>query len=93
MSKKNRKKSPDRSADGHKGKNVPLPALKRRWAMYSAVIGLAALGALAILNAGGLMGEPAAKIVPDFSVDTADGKYVFSENRGKTLVYFFSFPG
>jgi hypothetical protein len=31
--------------------------------------------------------------VPDFSVDTALGKHVFSQQRGKALVYFFSFPG
>ena len=61
MSKKNRKKSLDRSADDRTGKNVPLPALKRRWVVYSAAIGLAVLGAVAILNVGGLMGEPAAK--------------------------------
>lgn len=93
MSKKNRKKFPGRSADGRAGKNVQPQALKRRWAVYSAVIGLAVLGAVAIINVGGLMGQQASKVVPDFSVDTADGKYVFSENRGKTLVYFFSFPG
>jgi len=91
--KNNRKKSLHRSADGRIGKHVPLPALKRRWAVYSAVIGLTVLGAMAILNVGGLMGEPAAKVLPDFSVDTADGKYNFSEQRGKILIYFFSFPG
>ncbi len=32
-------------------------------------------------------------VAMDFSVDTVDGKYVYSENKGKTLVYFFSFPG
>lgn len=93
MSKTNGRKSLDRSPDGRTGKKMPLPALKRRWVVYSVVIGLAALGAVAILNVGGLIGEPAAKALPDFSVDTADGKYIFSEQRGKTLVYFFSFPG
>ena len=32
-------------------------------------------------------------VAMDFSVDTINGKYVYSENKGKTLVYFFSFPG
>ena len=45
-----------------------------------------------LLNAG--IGNEEKPLVPmDFSVDTANGKYVFSENKGKTLVYFFSFPG
>ncbi len=93
MSRKNHKYSPNNSGAARTGKRMPLLSLKRRWAVYCAVIGLAVLGVAAILNVDGLIGEPAAKALPDFSVDTADGKYVFSENRGKTLVYFFSFPG
>ena len=76
-----------------RGRMCRFRRFKRRWFVYSAVIGLAVLGAVAILNVGGLMGEPAAKALPDFSVDTANGKYIFSEQRGKTLIYFFSFPG
>ena len=45
-----------------------------------------------LLNAG--IGNGKKPLVAmDFSVDTVDGKYVYSENKGKTLVYFFSFPG
>ena len=32
-------------------------------------------------------------VAMDFSVDTLSGQYVYSENKGKILVYFFSFPG
>ena len=45
-----------------------------------------------LLNAG-IANEEKPLVAMDFSVDTVNGKYVFSENKGKTLVYFFSFPG
>ena len=44
-----------------------------------------------LLNTG--MNEERPLVPMDFSVDTVGGKYVYSENKGKTLVYFFSFPG
>ncbi len=45
-----------------------------------------------LLNAR-IANEEKPLVAMDFSVDTVDGKYVYSENKGKTLVYFFSFPG
>ena len=45
-----------------------------------------------LFNAG-IGNEEKPLVAMDFSVDTVNGKYVFSENKGKTLVYFFSFPG
>ena len=45
-----------------------------------------------LLNAG-IANQEKKSLAVDFSVDTEGGKYVYSENRGKTLVYFFSFPG
>lgn len=47
---------------------------------------------LALLMAGTTTAQAAAPL-PDFSVDTFNGPYVFSEQKGKTLIYFFSFPG
>ena len=45
-----------------------------------------------LLNAG-MANEGNPLVAMDFSVDTVNGKYVYSENKGKTLIYFFSFPG
>ena len=45
-----------------------------------------------LLNAG-IRNKEKPLVPMDFSVDTVGGKYVYSENKGKTLVYFFSFPG
>ena len=45
-----------------------------------------------LFNAG-IGNEEKPMVAMDFSVDTVNGKYVYSENKGKTLVYFFSFPG
>ena len=41
----------------------------------------------------GIANQEKKLVAVDFSVDTVAGKYVYSENKGKTLVYFFSFPG
>ncbi len=49
---------------------------------------LIAVGLISSVNVFG-----ATQVVPDVSVDTLQGKYTFSEHRGKTLILFFSFPG
>ena len=50
------------------------------------------ISAGSLLNAG-ITNEEKKLVALDFSVDTVNGEYVYSENKGKTLVYFFSFPG
>ena len=47
--------------------------------------------ALAMLPVGAAWA--AARTVADFSVTIAGGKHTFSQQRGKVMVYFFSFPG
>ena len=44
-------------------------------------------------GAGTLMAQAVGDAAPDFTVDTVDGKYTLSGQRGKITVYFFSFPG
>ncbi len=53
---------------------------------------ISAVMVLALLMAGTPTAQAAAPL-PDFSVDTFNGPYAFSEQKGKTLIYFFSFPG
>lgn len=55
------------------------------------IVGLLAYGLFAT-GAGGAAqasGEPA----PDVSLGTANGEFRLSQNRGKVLVLYFSFPG
>ncbi|MCZ6474232.1 MAG: hypothetical protein O6934_12400 [SAR324 cluster bacterium] len=66
---------------------------RRRWAIISSVAGVAALIAVSLGVFSGPKGEAVNPVVGDFTVDTSSGRYTFSEQRGKTLVYFFSFPG
>ena len=46
--------------------------------------------ALALLPVGAAWA--AARTVADFSVTIAGGKHTFSQQRGKVMIYFFSFP-
>ena len=66
---------------------------RRRWMIYASVAGAAALIAVSVGVFGGPKGEAVNPVVGNFTVDTSSGRYSFSEQRGKTLVYFFSFPG
>ena len=56
---------------------------------------LAAISAAMVLDLlmAGTISAQAPAPLPDFSVDTFNGPYAFSEQKGKTLIYFFSFPG
>ena len=47
--------------------------------------------ALALLPAGAAWA--AARTVADFSITIDGGTHTFSQQRGKVMVYFFSFPG
>jgi len=47
--------------------------------------------ALALLPVGAAWA--ATRTVADFSVTIAGGRHTFSQQRGKVMVYFFSFPG
>ena len=57
------------------------------------LVGLVAIVLLSVSHAGPLMGQTGGTPVRDFSVETAQGRFTFSEHRGEILVYFFSFPG
>lgn len=35
----------------------------------------------------------AVETIPDFTIDTLDGKFTLSEHLGRTVVLFFSFVG
>ena len=68
--------------------------LMRRWSVCNSLIVLTTVIAFFFLMGSDLMGQRRSDTpLPDFTVDTAQGKYTFSEHRGKTLVYFFAFPG
>lgn len=71
------------------GKKNRSSYFKSKRVVYSALMGLVAMIVLSVY----LMAQTGAPLVPDFSVDTAQGKFTFSEHRGEILVYFFSFPG
>ena len=47
--------------------------------------------ALALLPVGAEWA--AARTVADFSLTVTGGKHTFSQQRGKVMIYFFSFPG
>ena len=64
--------------------------LSRKQILALCVAGAAAL-ALALLPVG--VARAATGTVKDFSITIAGGKHTFSEQRGKVMVYFFSFPG
>lgn len=55
------------------------------------IVGLLAYGLFAIGVGGAAQaaGQPA----PDVSVSTANGEFRLSQQRGKVLVLYFSFPG
>ena len=74
-------------------KGKPPSRLRRTRVGYSALMALMAMILLLVLYAGTLMAKAGSPSVPDFSVDTYQGKFTFSEHRGEILVYFFSFPG
>ncbi len=77
-----------------KNRHSNAPARKGgRWKIYAAAAGLAAMVAVALAAFSGPVREAADPVVGEFTVDTSGGTYVFSEQRGKPLVYFFSFPG
>ena len=62
--------------------------MNRKW--FWAILVAGAL-MLALLPAGAAWA--AARTVADFSLTIAGGKHTFSQQRGKVMVYFFSFPG
>ena len=69
-------------------------AAKKRFFFGVALPGLFLTIALLFLMGSDLMGQRRSDMpLPDFTVDTAQGKYTYSEHRGKILVYFFAFPG
>ncbi len=72
---------------GRNGTRKPVSTVFR---FFLAAISAAMV--LALLMAGTTTAQAVAPL-PDFSVDTFNGPYVFSEQKGKTLIYFFSFPG
>ncbi len=74
-------------------KYANLARFKRPRFIGLALVGLAIAIALTVLAAGGLMGRESGSPLPDFTVDTFQGKYSLSGQKGKTLVYFFAFPG
>ena len=37
--------------------------------------------------------DPTRRVIPDFTLETTNGEFRLSENRGKVLVLFFSFDG
>ena len=57
------------------------------------LVGLVAIILLSVSQAGHLMGQTGGTPARDFSVETAQGSFTFSEHRGEIPVYFFSFPG
>jgi hypothetical protein len=55
------------------------------------IVGLLAYGLFAT-GAGGAA-QAAGQPAPDVSVSTANGEFRLSQQRGKVLVLYFSFPG
>lgn len=60
----------------------------RSLALFAGVLAYALLPT-AVLAGSGAIGRPA----PDITVLTADGEFRLSQERGKVVVLYFSFPG
>jgi len=93
MSKEKARNKSKVSKSAAKRNRTSSNTLRKRWVVYFSLIGLAGFIGFYTLIGGEMVDGTGDTPLPDFKVYTTQGEYTFSEQKGKTLVYFFAFPG
>jgi len=82
-------------AEAGKNQRAKSSGAKRRPSFWAGslvlIVGIVAYGLFATDLLGG--SRAAAEPAPDITLNTADGEFRLSQQRGKVLLLYFSFPG